>query len=133
MNKSLISLLVAAAFALGSGTAIAGDKTPSPAVTPAEQAQMKAEAAAAKTAKSNMTAEEKKAAKAQKQQELAEVLKSCQDDSSHAMNATPSQQAKMKADAEAARAASAKMTPAEKKALSAEKRKMLTECMKEGG
>ena len=75
MNK-LIAALVASAFALGSATAMADDKTPA---QPVDQAKLKAEKAKAKADAAMMTPEEKKAAKKakrkQKQQEEAQVEK----------------------------------------------------------
>jgi len=59
MNK-LIAALVASAFALGSATAMADDKTPA---QPVDQAKLKAERDAAKAAAAKMTPEEKAAAK----------------------------------------------------------------------
>ena len=59
MNK-LIAALVASAFALGSATAMADDKTPA---QPVDQAKLKAERDAAKAASAKMTPEEKAAAK----------------------------------------------------------------------
>jgi hypothetical protein len=59
MNK-LIAALVASAFALGSATAMADDKTPA---QPVDQAKLKADRDAAKAAAAKMTPEEKAAAK----------------------------------------------------------------------
>ena len=133
MNKSYKSLmLLAAAGALAfSSVAISADKLQVPA-SPSQQAQMKAEAAAAKAARAKMTPEEKKAADAQKQQELEALLNTCVQDY-QAAHPSPEQVAKMKADAAAVKAARAKMTPAERKALTAEKQKQVQECLKAGG
>jgi hypothetical protein len=131
MNRNLALLMIATAFALNAGTALADDTTPTPRASPAEQAQMKKDAAAAKANKAAMTSEQKKTAAAQKQHDLDEVLKSC--DAYNSGHATAEQTAKMKKDAAAARSANAKMTAAERRAMSAEKQKMMTECMKYGG
>src|SRR5206468_9925585 len=75
MSK-LLAALIAGTFALGSMTAIADDKTPA---QPVDQAKLKADRAAAKAAKAQMTPEEKKAAKKakskQKAQEEAQIEK----------------------------------------------------------
>ena len=75
MNK-LIAALVASAFALGSATAMADDKTPA---APVDQAKLKAERDAAKAAAAKMTPEEKAAAKkakrAARQKEVTEIQK----------------------------------------------------------
>ena len=59
MNKLLVALF-AGMFALGSTAAMADDKTPA---QPVDQAKLKADRAAAKAAKAQMTPEEKSAAK----------------------------------------------------------------------
>lgn len=79
MNK-LIATLIAGAFALGSLAATAqvpaGDKTPA---APVDQAKMKADREATKSARAQMTSEEKnaakKAARKQKQQEMTTIEK----------------------------------------------------------
>ena len=75
MNK-LLAALIAGTFALGSIAAMADDKTPA---QPVDQAKLKADRAAAKAAKAQMTPEEKKAAKKakskQKAQEEAQIEK----------------------------------------------------------
>ncbi len=75
MNK-LLAALIAGMFALGSTAAMADDKTPA---QPVDQAKLKADREAAKSAKAQMTPEEKNAAKKakrkQKQQEEAQVEK----------------------------------------------------------
>src|SRR6266581_1906343 len=75
MNK-LLAALIAGTFALGSIVAMADDKTPA---QPVDQAKLKADREAAKTAKAQMTPEEKSAAKKakrkQKEQEEAQVEK----------------------------------------------------------
>jgi hypothetical protein len=75
--KKLLVALSAAAFALGSAVAFADDKSPA---QPADQAKMKADRDAAKAADSNMTPEEKAAAKkakrAKKHKELSQIEKS---------------------------------------------------------
>jgi colicin import membrane protein len=75
MNKLLIAL-TAGAFALGSVAVLADDKTPA---APVDQAKMKAEKDAAKAAAAKMTPEEKAAAKkakrAAKQKEVAQIEK----------------------------------------------------------
>ena len=129
MKRSLIVLAVALAF--GSGAVMAQEQTPTPQVGAAERAQFKAEKEAKKAAKAK-TAEEQKAAKAQRQQELSEILKRC-DNNVSVQNPTAEQRAQLKADAAAAKEARAKMTAAERKALSAEKKKIMTECLKYGG
>ncbi len=131
MNGNLALLMIAGAFALNAATALADDRTPSPPASAAEQAQMKKDAAAAKANKAAMTPEQKKTATAQKQRDLDEVLKSC--DAYNSGHPTAEQTAKMKKDAAAVRAANANMTAAEKQAMSADKKKMMTECMKYGG
>jgi Ni/Co efflux regulator RcnB len=77
MNK-LLAALIAGTFALGSMAAMADDKTVTK-TTPEEQAKMKADREAAKTAKAQMTPEEKNAAKKakrkQKLQEEAQIEK----------------------------------------------------------
>jgi hypothetical protein len=75
MNK-LIAALVAGAFALGSATAMADDKTPA---QPVDQAKLKAERDKAKADAAMMTPEEKAAAKkakrAKKQTEEVQIEK----------------------------------------------------------
>lgn len=60
------------------------------------------------------------------------LINTCTDDH-RAAHPGPEQVAKMKADAAAVKAARAKMTPAERKALTAEKQKQMQECIKAGG
>ena len=75
MNKLLIALIVGA-FAFGSIAAFADDKTPA---APVDQAKLKADKDAAKAAAANMTPEEKAAAKkakrAARQKEEAQIEK----------------------------------------------------------
>ena len=75
MNKLLIALTVGA-FALGSIAAFADDKTPA---APVDQAKLKADRDAAKAAAAKMTPEEKAAAKkakrAARQKEEAQIEK----------------------------------------------------------
>jgi hypothetical protein len=75
MNKLLIALIVGA-FAFGSITAFADDKTPA---APVDQAKLKADKDAAKAAAAKMTPEEKAAAKkakrAARQTEEAQIEK----------------------------------------------------------
>jgi len=68
--KKLLIALCAGAFALGSVTALADDKTPS---EPVDQAKLKAERQKAKAEKAKMTPEEKKAARAKKQMQTSET------------------------------------------------------------
>jgi hypothetical protein len=74
--KKLLIALTAVALAIGSAIAFADDKTPAP---PADQAKMKAERDAAKSAEAKMTPEEKAAAKkakhAKKHKELSQIEK----------------------------------------------------------
>jgi hypothetical protein len=70
MNKLLIAL-IAGAFALGSVSALADDKTPA---QPVDQAKLKAEREAAKKEKAAMTPEEKAAAKKAKRAERQKEL-----------------------------------------------------------
>ena len=130
MNKSLLFLVAAGGLAFISG-AMSADRLQVP-PSPSQQAQMEAEARAAKAAKAKMTPEEKRAATAQKQKEMESLLSTCTADY-RAAHPSPEQVAKMKADAAAVKAARAKMTPAERKALTAEKQKQLQECLKAGG
>jgi hypothetical protein len=115
MNKLTVAL-IACGFALMSVTAMADDKTPST-TTPADQAQMKADAAAKKAASAQMTAEEKaaakKAARAKKQSEADTMIKA----------GNPNPNAKAKADAKAVEASKAqpKVAPDAKAKLDAEK------------
>ena len=141
MNRSLILLSIAGALAFGSSVPLAvgqttaphaTEGTPAPTLTPAEREKMKAEAAEKKAARGKMTAEQKRAADAQRQKDLDETLKSCEGER-HMSDLTPEQAAKLKADAAAAKAARAKMTAADRKALGAEKQKQLQECIKAGG
>lgn len=115
MNKLLIAL-TAGAFALCSVAATAqvpqGDKTPA---QPVDQAKLKADAAAAKAAKANMTPEEKKAKRAKKQKEAAAISK--EGDTGNKMD----QQAQDKA------AAAASKTQPKALPTKADKQKALTE------
>lgn len=130
MNKSLLALAVGGAFVVASGVSAQGKLQVPP--SPEEQAKMQSEAKAAKAAKAKMTPEEKKAATAEKQKQLQSLMDTCTEDY-RAAHATPEKAAKLRADAAAVKQAHAKMTPAEKKALSAEKQKQLQECLKSAG
>jgi hypothetical protein len=75
MNKLLIAL-IAGTLALGSTAVMAqvpqGDKTPP---QPVDEQKLKAEHQAAKEAKKNQTAEQKKAARAKKAQQTSNITK----------------------------------------------------------
>ena len=71
--KKLFAAAAALSFALASVVALADDKTPTPTPTPEEQAKMKADRAAAKEWKKNP--DQKKAARAAKQREMAHIEK----------------------------------------------------------
>jgi hypothetical protein len=75
--KKLLAAVVVGAFAFGSLTAMAQDKTQSFVLTPAEQARLKADRLAAKTKWDSMTPEEKaamrKSANAKRRSELTAV------------------------------------------------------------
>ena len=115
MNK-LIAALIACGFALMSVAAMADDKSPST-TTPADQAQMKADAATKKAANAEMTNEEKAAAKkdarAKHQSEADAMIKA----------GNPNPNAKAKTDAKAVEASKAqpKVAPDAKAKLDAEK------------
>jgi hypothetical protein len=96
---------------------MADDKTPA---QPFDQAKAKAERDAAKAKIAAMTPEEKAATKKAAQSKKVSDLSAVEllaDDGTPAPTATPADQAKFKADREAAKAKYDKMTPEEKAAM----------------
>ena len=75
MNKLFATALIAAAFVFAAGSTIAQDSTKAPTITKEDQDKAKAEKAAKKQAKSELTPEEKKAANAAKQNQSKEAAK----------------------------------------------------------
>ncbi len=89
--KTLVAALVVGAFAFGSLTAMAQDKTQSFILTPAEQAKLKADRVDAKAKWAAMTPEQKaatrKAANAKKRSELTMVEELSMGEGTEAFNA----------------------------------------------
>jgi hypothetical protein len=113
-------LVLFAVFVLVSGASVADDQTPSPPLSAAEQAQLKAQRDAAKAARAKLTPEEKRAAAAKKG-----AIAGGGDSDIRALDPTPEQAAKLKADAAAAKAARARATAADKDANRAKKQQQL--------
>jgi hypothetical protein len=134
MNKLFAIPLIAAAFGFAAGSANAADQIAQtytappkgtntyPTMTPEEMERQKAEKAAHKETKSNMTAEQKKAAKAEKQKAM-----NAQGGDSTQHTMTAEEQAKAKAERAAKKQAKANMTAEQKKAAQAEKQRQLKE------
>ena len=116
MNKKLIAALFAGAFAFASVSAMADDKTPP---QPFDQAKAKAERDAAKAKYAAMTPEEKAATKKAAREKKVSDLSATEllADGTPEPTATPAEQAKLKAEREAAKAKYDKMTPEEKAAM----------------
>jgi hypothetical protein len=104
MNKLLVAL-IAGAFAFGSASAFADDKTPAK-ISAEEQAKLKAEAADKKAADAKMTKEEKAAAK------KAANLKKRADESRMEKIGDTGSQLKAAEDAKATAASKTAPTPA---------------------
>jgi len=132
MNK-LLAVLIGGAFAVVSASSFADDRTPS-SLTPAGQAQLKAESAAQKAAKAQLTDEQRSAAKsasdAGKQKDLSQIPKG----DATRTPLTAKEQSRLKAERSATKAANAKLTGAKKaaatKKLNATKRSELSQAEK---
>ena len=132
MNK-LLAVLIGSAFAVVSASSFADDKTPS-SLTPAGQAQLKAESAAQKASKAQLTDEQRAAAKltsdAEKQKALSQVPKG----DATKTPLTAEEQSRLKAERSAKKAANAELTGEKKaaavKKLNATKRSELSQAEK---